>query len=94
MDIRSQIDNGYKLGIKRHNELVYKNRNIFEKILNCVKFCGNYKLPLRGHDEKILSKNQGVFRGSINLCSDLDPSLQEHFQKSTVFKCTSKIIQN
>ncbi|XP_025420998.1 uncharacterized protein LOC112691074 [Sipha flava] len=66
MDIRSRIDSGYKLGIKRHNE--------------------NYQLPLRGHDEKISSKNQGVFRGLINLCSDLDPSLQEHFQKSTVFK--------
>jgi hypothetical protein len=94
MDIRSRIDSGYKLGIKRHNELVSKNRNIFEKILNCVKFCRNYQLPLRGHDEKISSKNQGVFRGLINLCSDLDPSLQEHFQKSTVFKGTCKLIQN
>lgn len=53
MDIRSQIDSGYKLGIKRHNEQVSKNRNILEKILNCVKFCGNYELPLRGHDEKV-----------------------------------------
>ncbi|XP_025413812.1 uncharacterized protein LOC112685954 [Sipha flava] len=86
MDIRSRIDSGYKLGIKRHNELVSKNRNILEKILNCVKCCGNYELPLRGHDEKISSKNRGVFRGLINLFSDLDPSLQEHFQKSTVFK--------
>lgn len=94
MDIKSQIDSGYKLGIKRHNEQVSKNRNILEKILNCVKICGNYELPLRGHDEKMTSKNQGVFRGLINLCSDFDPSLQEHFQKSTVFKGTSKTIQN
>jgi hypothetical protein len=85
MDIRNQIDSGYKLRIKRYNELVSKNRNVLEKILNCVKFCGNYELPLRGHDEKISSKNQVVFRGLINLCLDLDPSLQEHFQKSTVF---------
>jgi hypothetical protein len=86
MDIRSQINSGYKLGINRHNELVSKNRNILEKILNCVKFYGNCELPLCGYDEKISSKNQGVFHGLINFCSDLDPSLQEHFQKSTVFK--------
>ncbi|XP_050435438.1 zinc finger MYM-type protein 1-like [Adelges cooleyi] len=88
----SKIDSGYKLEIKRHNEQVAKNRDILEKILNCVKFCGNHELPLRGHDEKISSKNQGVFHGLINLCSDLDPRLREHFQKSIV--CTSKTIKN
>lgn len=71
VNILSQIDSGYKIGIKRHNEQVSKNRDLLEKILNCVKFCGNYELPLRGHDEKVSSKNHGVFRGLINLCSDL-----------------------
>ncbi|XP_008188288.1 zinc finger MYM-type protein 1-like [Acyrthosiphon pisum] len=94
VNIRNQIDAGYKLGIKRHNEQVSKNRDILEKILNCVKFCGNYELPLRGHDEKVTSKNQGVFRGLIDLCSNLDPNLRDHFQNSVVFKGTSKIIQN
>lgn len=40
------------------------------------------------------SKNQGVFRGLINLCSDLDPNLRDNFINSVVFKGTSKIIQN
>jgi len=46
VNIRNQIDAGYKLGIKRHNEQVSKNRDFLEKILNRVKFCGNYELPL------------------------------------------------
>lgn len=94
VNIRNQIDAGYKLGIKRHNEQVSKNRDILEKILNRVKFCGNYELPLRGHDEKITSKNHVVFRGLIDLCSNLDPNLRDNFQNSVVFKGTSKLIQN
>lgn len=53
-----------------------------------------HELPLRGHDETVSSKNQRVFRGLINLCSDLDPNLREHLQTSIVFKGTSKIILN
>ncbi|KAL4107434.1 hypothetical protein QTP88_017776 [Uroleucon formosanum] len=36
------------------------NLKILEKILNCVKFFGNYELPLRGHNEKVTSKNQSM----------------------------------
>lgn len=94
VDIRHQIDIGYKIGIQRHNELVDKNRYVLDKILNCIKCCGKHELPLRGHDEKTSSKNQGVFRGILDLCTDLDSSLRDHFEKSTVFKGTSKTIQN
>ncbi|KAL4126426.1 hypothetical protein QTP88_010648 [Uroleucon formosanum] len=94
VDIRHQIDIGYKIGIQRHNELVDKNRYVLDKILNCIKCCGKHELPLRGHDEKTSSKNQGVFRGILDLCIDLDSSLRDHFEKSTVFRGTSKTIQN
>ena len=85
VDIRHQIDIGYKIGIQRHNELVDKNRYVLDKILNYIKCCGKHELPLRGHDEKTSSKNQGVFRGILDLCIDLDSSLGDHFEKSTVF---------
>ncbi|KAL4126197.1 hypothetical protein QTP88_010423 [Uroleucon formosanum] len=94
VDIRHQIDIGYKIGIQRHNELVDKNRYVLDKILNCIKCCGKHELPLRGHDEKTSSKNQGVFRGILDLCIDLDSSLRDHFEKSTVFRGSSKTIQN
>lgn len=53
VDIRHQIDIGYKIGIQRHNELVDKNRYVLDKILNCIKCCGKHELPLRGHDERL-----------------------------------------
>ncbi|KAE9536827.1 hypothetical protein AGLY_006889 [Aphis glycines] len=94
VDIRQQIDIGYKISIQRHNELVDKNRYVLDKILNCIKCCGKHELPLRGHDEKVSSKNQGIFRGILDLCINLNSSLNDHFEKSTVFKGTSKTIQN
>ncbi|KAE9522185.1 hypothetical protein AGLY_017445 [Aphis glycines] len=94
VDIRQHIDIGYKISIQRHNELVDKNRYVLDKILNCIKCCGKHELPLRGHDEKVSSKNQGIFRGILDLCINLNSSLNDHFEKSTVFKGTSKTIQN
>ncbi|VVC30074.1 Ribonuclease H-like domain,HAT, C-terminal dimerisation domain,Domain of unknown function DUF4371 [Cinara cedri] len=88
------IDAGYKLGIKRHNEQVYKNRDVLEKILNCVKFCGKYELPLCDRDVKVKSKNQGVFCGLIDLYSNFDQNLRDHLQNSMVFNEPSKTIQN
>lgn len=94
INIFDKIDSGYKIRIQRHNEEIDKNRYILEKILNCIKFCGQHNLPLRGHNEKINSNNKGVFLGVIELCKDLDVSLRSHFENSKVFKGTSKTIQN
>ncbi|KAL4089358.1 hypothetical protein QTP88_024405 [Uroleucon formosanum] len=87
VDIRHQIDIGYKKGIQRHNELV-------DTILNCIKCCGKHELPLRSHEEKTSSKNQGVFRGIFDLCTDIDSSLRDNFENTIVFRGTSKTIQN
>ncbi|XP_025410376.1 zinc finger MYM-type protein 1-like [Sipha flava] len=94
INIFDKIDSGYKIRIQRHNEEIDKNRYILEKILNCIKFCGQHNLPLRGHNEKINSNNKGVFLGVIELCKNLDVSLRSHFENSKVFKGTSKTIQN
>ena len=65
------------------------------KIINCIKFCGKFELPLRGHDESTSSKNPGVFRGLLDLlvCEN-DLNLQTHLNSAAVFKGTSKTIQN
>ena len=93
-DIAAQIDSGYKLSIAKHNEEVKKNRDTLSKIINCVKFCGKFELPLRGHDESNESKNPGVFLGLIDFTCQLDTSFNAHISNATVFKGTSKTVQN
>ena len=57
VDIATQIDSGYQLSIAKHNEKMSKNRMVLSKIMNCIKFCGKYELPLRGHNENLGLKN-------------------------------------
>ena len=80
--------------MNKHNEKVRQNRQILSKIIDCVKFCGKFEHPLRGHDETSQSSNPGVFRGLSEFAGKLDEFLKSHFMKSTVFKGTSKTIQN
>jgi len=94
VDKRHQIDIDYKIGIQRHNELVEKNRHVLDKILNFIKCCGKHELPIQDHNEKTSSKNLGIFHGILDLYIDLDSSLRDHFEKSAVFRGTSKTIQN
>jgi hypothetical protein len=89
-NIQAQLDSAFWLDIQRHNAHVTKNRHILSKIIDCIKFCGAFELALHGHD----SKNPGVFLGLINFASEIDKTLQGHLQSDTVFKSTSKDIQN
>lgn len=93
-DIASQLDSGYRLSIARHNEKVKENRQILSKIIDCIKLCGKFELPLRGHNDPVDSRNPGVFRGLIDFACELDSSLNAHISSSSVFKGTSKTIQN
>ena len=93
-NIVEHMDTAYKQSIAKHNEQVAKNRDALSKILNIIKFCGKYELPLRGHDEKVGSKNPGVFLGLVDYTCSLDSSLDAHIKNSKVFKGTSKTIQN
>lgn len=92
--IATQLDEGYRIGIRRHNEEVTKNRHISSRIIDCIKFCGAFELALRGHDESETSENPGVFRGLVDFVASLDDVLREHIEKATVFKGTSKTVQN
>ena len=47
-NIAAALDTGHALSVARHNESVTKNRAVSSKIINCIKFCGNFELPLRG----------------------------------------------
>lgn len=93
-NIATQLDDGHRLAVRRHNEEVDKNRHVLSKIIDCVKFCGAFELALRGHDETDLSENPGVFRGLVDFVASLDNVLDEHLQTATVFKGTSKTVQN
>ncbi|KAJ8043332.1 hypothetical protein HOLleu_10367 [Holothuria leucospilota] len=53
-----------------------------------------FELALRGHDETDDSENPGVFLGLVNFTASLDSVLSKHLETATVFKGTSKTIQN
>jgi hypothetical protein len=48
VNILSQLNEGYRVSIQRHSELVDKNRHILGRTINCIKFCGTHELSLRG----------------------------------------------
>lgn len=92
-NILACLSSAYAEDIKKHNETVKKNRHVLSKIIDILKLCGNCNLPLRGHDEKSDSVNKGVFLELVDFTAQLDP-LVSHMQENTVFKGTSKTIQN
>nr|XP_054598746.1 zinc finger MYM-type protein 1-like [Nothobranchius furzeri] len=92
-NIAMQLDEGHRLAVRKHNEEVDRMRHILSKIIDCVKFCGAFELALRGHDETESSENPGVFRGLVDLVASLDV-LEDHLKTATVFKGTSKTVQN
>ncbi|XP_051790305.1 zinc finger MYM-type protein 1-like [Erpetoichthys calabaricus] len=94
LSIAEQLDEGYRIGIRRHNEEVTKNRHILSRIIDCVKFCGAFELALRLHDESESSDKPGIFHGLVDFVASLDGVLKEHLENATVFKGTSKTIQN
>ncbi|XP_008273895.1 zinc finger MYM-type protein 1-like [Stegastes partitus] len=94
VSIAEQLDEGYRAGIRRHNEEVTKNRHILSRIIDCVKFCGAFELALRGYDESEGSVNPGIFCGLVDFVASLDGALREHLETATVFKGTSKTVHN
>jgi hypothetical protein len=94
VNIATQLSDAYRSRINKHKEGVRRNRDILSKIIDCMKFCGKFELPLRGHDESSDSANPGVFRGLLEFAGKLDENLKSHFETATVFKGNSKTIQN
>jgi len=50
VNIAAVIDSGYKLLLEKRNNPVKKKTKNLCKIINCLKFFGNFKLHLREHD--------------------------------------------
>ena len=94
VNIATQLDDGYRLALRRHNDEVGKNRHILGRLIDGVKFCGVFELALRGRDESEGSSNPGIFRGLVQLIASLDEVFEEHLKTATVFKGTSKTVQN
>lgn len=92
--VRCLLSSAYHNKIKAENIQIKKNRAILSKIIDCVKFCAFYELGLRGHNETEDSTNSGIFLGLIDFAKDLDNELKVHLENATVFKGTSKTIQN
>lgn len=51
-------------------------------------------MALRGHDESERSVNPGIFCGLEDFVASLDGALKEYLENATVFKGTSKTVQN
>ena len=60
------------------------------KLIDLIKFCGKFELPLRGHDESTGSANPGVFRGLVDLVCEFDSALKWHMESNVLFKGISK----
>lgn len=79
--IQRSISNAYDKSIIEHNLRVDTNRTILRRILECIVFCGQYELPLRGDNESEASDNRGVFFGLVNLVARYDTVLANHLKQ-------------
>ncbi|CAH1114114.1 unnamed protein product [Psylliodes chrysocephalus] len=94
INIATSISSAYTEQIRKHNETVKKNRQVLSKIIDILKLCGTCNLPLHGYNEKKGSLNKGVFLELIDFLANADGTFNSHIQEPTVFKATSKTIQN
>ncbi|XP_037334942.2 zinc finger MYM-type protein 1-like [Pungitius pungitius] len=92
-NVATQLDDGHRTAVRKHNEEVDKNRRTLSKIIDCVKYCGAFELALRGGEESDSSDNPGIFRG-LDFVASLDGVLEEHLKTASVFKGMSKTEQN
>ncbi|KAL4083560.1 hypothetical protein QTP88_028876 [Uroleucon formosanum] len=63
------------------NNQVATNREIVLAVIEILIYCARQNIPLRGHDEKITSQNQGNFLELVKLISKYHPSLNNHLDK-------------
>jgi hypothetical protein len=93
-NIQAQLNSAYLAKFKEDNMKIANNRELLPRIIDCMRFCGAFELALRGHREGEDSSNPGIFLGLINFTAELDSALKLDLDNSTVFKGTSKTIQN
>lgn len=91
--IDTLIDEGYRAQRTHHNEIVRKNREVMERLIDTT-LLGRQELSFRGHDESANSDNKGNSREFAEVLSHYDEVLEAPFESATVFTGTSKDIQN
>lgn len=91
--IATQLDDGHRAAVRKHNEEVDKNRRTLSKIIDCVKYCGAFELALRAREETDPDNPAGIFRG-LDFVASLDGVLEEHLKTASAFKGMSKTEQN
>ncbi|XP_061587233.1 uncharacterized protein LOC133452053 [Cololabis saira] len=94
--IAEELGESYKIGIRKHNEEVKKNRQVLSRIIDfCIKFCGAFELALRDHNESERESDRpGTFGGLVDVVAPLDGGLKEHMESAAMFKGTSQTVQN
>lgn len=93
-NIMSQMSTGYAAYLRKHNDSVKRNRHVLNRLIDILKFCGGHNLSLRGHDEKEVSCNRGVFLDMVTYTRQIDVVLDDYLNKNPVAQYTSKTIQN
>ena len=75
---KGTIDKELKEQATKNQQYYY---NILTRVVAAIKFLAQRGLPLRGHDEKWGSPQNGNFMGLMELISEFDPFLKEHLTK-------------
>ncbi|XP_022167439.1 uncharacterized protein LOC111031697, partial [Myzus persicae] len=92
--IEHAISVGRRLAAIKHNEQVSINRRLIARMIHVVCFLGKQELAFRGHREHDESLNKGNYLELLDLLAQEEHLLKDHFLSSSIFKGTSKIIQN
>ena len=92
--IECSLSVAHREQIRKHNEMVDRNRQILERFIDVTRFIAIHEQGFRGNDESKSSSMQGNFKDQIDLLSKYDSLLELHLSNASVFRGDSKTIQN
>lgn len=92
--IEHAVSESRRLADIKHNEQVGVNRRLLARMIHVVCFLGKQELAFRGHRENNESLNKGNYLELLELLAQEEQLLRDHFLSSSMFKGTSKTIQN
>ncbi|XP_040286004.1 zinc finger MYM-type protein 1-like [Bufo bufo] len=76
LKLQRTIDQVHQAAVEKERE---KWRDVLYRLLDVTLFLAQQNLPFRGHKEDITSANKGNFMELVELLSNYDPVLKEHF---------------
>lgn len=95
MPIDQGLDEGLRLQIAQHNEMVRRNRDALKRLIDTTTaFLGMQELAFMGHSERDESDTKGNCKELAEVIARYDALLGEHLESTTVFSAVSKTIQN